>query len=100
MVDPWLTNDPLWPLAEKTPEKPRELVTLITHADFDHASGIDEIVVQNNKVFINALSLFERGIENIVPTGVGAINIPRSRACIFLWDCLLTLDSKESAWYP
>lgn len=78
MVDPWLTNDPLWPLAEKTQEKLREIdVILITHAHFDHASGIDEIVAQNNRVFIiaqyeYALSLLERGIENVIPTGVGA----------------------------
>ena len=25
LIDPWLTNDPLWPLAERTPEKLGEI---------------------------------------------------------------------------
>jgi L-ascorbate metabolism protein UlaG (beta-lactamase superfamily) len=78
MVDPWLTNDPLWPTSERTPEKLKEIdVIAITHAHFDHASGIDEIVEQNEKVFIiaqyeYALSLLGRGIKNVIPTGAGA----------------------------
>jgi len=78
LVDPWLTNDPLWPLSERTPEKLKEIdVIAITHAHFDHASGIDEIVTQNDKVFIlaqyeYAISLMGRGIKNVIPTGAGA----------------------------
>src|SRR5271157_4880228 len=78
MVDPWLTNDSFWPHAERTPDKLREIdVIAITHAHFDHASGIDEIVAQNEKVFIIAqyefaLSLLDRGIKNVIPTSVGA----------------------------
>lgn len=78
MVDPWLTNDPLWPIAERTPEKLKEIdVIAVTHAHFDHASGIDEIVEQNNKVFIiaqyeYAISLLGRGIKNVIPMGIGA----------------------------
>jgi L-ascorbate metabolism protein UlaG (beta-lactamase superfamily) len=78
MVDPWLTNDPLWPLSERTSEKLAEIdVVAVTHAHFDHSSGIDEIVKQNDKVFIvaqfeYALSLLERGIRNVIPTGIGA----------------------------
>jgi L-ascorbate metabolism protein UlaG (beta-lactamase superfamily) len=45
MVDPWLANDPLWPQKERVPEKLKEIdVIAITHAHFDHASGINEIV--------------------------------------------------------
>ena len=78
MVDPWLTNDPLWPSAERRPEKLKEIdVMAITHAHFDHSSGIDEIVKQNENVFViaqfeYALSLLRRGIKNVIPTGFGA----------------------------
>lgn len=78
MVNPWLTNDPLWPMAERTPEKLKEIdIIAITHAHFDHAAGIDEIVEQNGKTFViaqfeYALSLIGRGIKNVIPTGAGA----------------------------
>ncbi len=78
MVDPWLTGDPLWPLAERTPEKLKEIdVIAITHTHFDHCAGIKEIVGQNEKVFViaqfeYALSLINRGIQNVIPTGMGA----------------------------
>lgn len=78
VVDPWLTNDPLWPLSERTPDKLKEIdVIAITHSHFDHASGLNEIVEQNKKVFViaqfeYALSLPQRGITNIIPTGFGA----------------------------
>ena len=43
VVDPWLTNDPYWPLSERGPEKLKEIdVIAITHAHFDHSSEIDE----------------------------------------------------------
>lgn len=55
LVDPWLTGDPFWPEAERTPEKLREIdVIAITHAHFDHATGVGEIVRQNEKVFVIA----------------------------------------------
>lgn len=78
LVDPWLTNDPLWPLSERTAEKLKEIdVIAITHAHFDHSSGINEIAQQNDKVFIiaqfeYALSIQRRGIQNVIPTGFGA----------------------------
>ncbi len=78
MVDPWLINDPLWPIEERAPEKLREIdVVALTHAHFDHASGVDEIVRQNENVFViavyeYALSLMRRGIKNVIPTGIGA----------------------------
>lgn len=78
MVDPWLTNDPLWPVPERSPDKLQEIdAVAITHAHFDHASGIDEIARHNKKtVFIAqfeyALSLPRRGITNIIPTAFGA----------------------------
>jgi L-ascorbate metabolism protein UlaG (beta-lactamase superfamily) len=78
MLDPWLTNDPLWPKTERTPEKLGEIdVIAITHAHFDHASGIDEIVGHNPEVSIIAqhefaLSLLNRGIKNVIPTSFGA----------------------------
>jgi len=78
MVDPWLTNDPLWPLAERSPDKLKEIdVVIITHAHFDHAAGVDEIARHNKKVvfiaqFEYALSLPRRGITNVIPTAFGA----------------------------
>lgn len=77
MVDPWLTNDPLWPFTERTPDKLREIdVVAITHAHFDHASGINEIVQQNENVFViaqfeYAFSLQGRGVKNVIPTNFG-----------------------------
>jgi L-ascorbate metabolism protein UlaG (beta-lactamase superfamily) len=73
MVDPWLTNDPLWPLMERTPEKLKEIdVMAITHAHFDHASGVNEIAQQNENVFViaqfeYAFSLQRRGVKNVIP---------------------------------
>ena len=78
MVDPWLTNDPLWPLSERSPDKLQEIdVVIITHAHFDHAAGINEIAQHNKKVvfiaqFEYALSLPRRGITNVIPTAFGA----------------------------
>jgi len=78
MADPWLTNDPLWPIAERAPEKLKEIdVVAITHAHFDHSSGVDEIIRHNGNAFViaqfeYALSLMRRGIKNVIPTGIGA----------------------------
>ncbi|MGD0663870.1 MAG: metal-dependent hydrolase [Syntrophorhabdales bacterium] len=78
VVDPWLTNDPFWPLSERSPDKLKEIdVIAVTHAHFDHVSGISEIVQQNKKVvviaqFEYALSLPPRGITNVIPTAFGA----------------------------
>lgn len=77
LVDPWLTNDPLWPINERAPDKLREIdVIAITHGHFDHASGIDEIVTHNNKAPIIAqfeygLSLLSKG-KPAIPTSFGA----------------------------
>jgi L-ascorbate metabolism protein UlaG (beta-lactamase superfamily) len=78
VIDPWLTNDPLWPIPERSPDKLQEIdVVAITHAHFDHASGIDEIARLNTKVafiaqFEYALSLMRREIKNVIPTSLGA----------------------------
>lgn len=78
LVDPWLTNDPLWPLTERTPKKLSEIdVIAITHAHFDHSSGVNEIVEQNKNVFVIAQSeygssLASRGIKNVIRTNIGA----------------------------
>lgn len=78
VVDPWLTDDPLWPLSERTAEKLKEIdVIAITHAHFDHSAGINEIVRQNEEIaviaqFEYALSLRRRGIKNAIPIGIGA----------------------------
>jgi L-ascorbate metabolism protein UlaG (beta-lactamase superfamily) len=78
MVDPWLTNDPFWPLSEKTPEKLCEIdVVAVTHAHFDHASGKEEITSQNEKTFIvgqfeYTIGLQQRGVKNAVPMNFGA----------------------------
>lgn len=78
MVDPWLTNDPFWPLSEKGQDKIGEIdVIVVTHAHFDHASGIEEITRQNEKVLViaycdHAFLLQQRGITNAIPMGFGA----------------------------
>ena len=78
MIDPWLTNDPLWPKAEREPGKLREVdVVAVTHAHFDHAPRIEEIASLNDKVIIVAqyeftLSLINRGVRNVMPTSCGA----------------------------
>lgn len=78
MIDPWLTGDPLWPISERTSDKLKEIdIIAITHAHFDHASGIDEIVKINEKVsiiaqFEYALFLMDMGIKRIIPTNFGA----------------------------
>ena len=78
MVDPWLTNDPFWPLIEKTPEKLKEIdVIAITHAHFDHSSGIKEIVQQNENVFVIAQAEYSfiiqrRGVKNVIAMNFGA----------------------------
>jgi L-ascorbate metabolism protein UlaG (beta-lactamase superfamily) len=78
MVDPWLTNDPLWPIAERTSEKLKEIdVIAITHAHFDHAAGIGEITQQNENVLViaqfeYAFSLQSQGVRNVIPTNFGA----------------------------
>lgn len=78
VIDPWLTNDPLWPLAERTQAKLREIdVMAITHAHFDHASGINEIVQENENAFViaqfeYAMLLLQRGLKNVIPIGMGA----------------------------
>jgi L-ascorbate metabolism protein UlaG (beta-lactamase superfamily) len=78
MVDPWLTHDPFWPLTERTPVKLHEIdVIAITHAHFDHAAGVNEIVQHNEKALViaqfeYAIVLQQRGIKNVIPTGFGA----------------------------
>lgn len=78
MVDPWLTNDPFWPSSEKGRDKIGEIdVIAVTHAHFDHASGIEEIARQNEKVLViaqydHAFSLQRRGMTNMIPIGFGA----------------------------
>jgi L-ascorbate metabolism protein UlaG (beta-lactamase superfamily) len=77
LVDAWLTGDPFWPQADKTPEKLGEIdILAITHAHFDHAAGVDEIAGQNGKVHVIAqyefaFSLMGRGIKNVIPTSFG-----------------------------
>jgi L-ascorbate metabolism protein UlaG (beta-lactamase superfamily) len=78
MIDPWLTNDPLWPLSERAPERLREIdVVVVTHAHFDHASGIEEIAEHNKDVTVIAqyefaLWLTAKGIKNVMPISFGA----------------------------
>jgi L-ascorbate metabolism protein UlaG (beta-lactamase superfamily) len=78
VVDPWLTNDPLWPLSERTPEKLKQIdVVAITHGHFDHSSGVNEISHQNENVFViaqfeYAFSLQKRGVKNVAPTNYGS----------------------------
>ncbi len=77
VVDPWLTNDPLWPIAERSNEKLSEIdVIAVTHGHFDHSSGVSEIARHNENVtviaqFEYAFSLMSRGIKNVIPTNFG-----------------------------
>lgn len=78
MVDPWLTNDPFWPLSEKGQDRIGEIdVIAVTHAHFDHASGLEEIARKNDKVVViaqydYAFALQRRGMKNVIPLGFGA----------------------------
>lgn len=77
MIDPWLTQDPIWPLAERAQDKLAQVETIvITHAHFDHSSGIEEIVKANNNVqvlcqFELAMILLGKGIKNVFPVNKG-----------------------------
>lgn len=78
LVDPWLTDDPFWPEAERSPDELKQIdVIAITHAHFDHASGISEILKHNENVFVvaqyeYAILLQQRGVNNVIPLGCGA----------------------------
>ncbi len=78
IVDPWLTNDPLWPIDERAPEKLAEIdVIAVTHGHFDHSSGIHEIVQANEDALViaqfeYAFSLQAQGVKNVAPTNYGA----------------------------
>lgn len=55
MIDPWLTEDPFWSAALRALEKLKEVdVIAITHAHFDHSSGVSEIVQHNGNVLVVA----------------------------------------------
>ena len=78
VVDPWLTNDPLWPVKERSREKLKEIdVVAVTHGHFDHSSGIMEIAQANENVLViaqfeYAFSLLAQGVKNVAPTNYGA----------------------------
>ena len=69
MIDPWLVGDPCWPIEEKEPSKLAKINTvLITHAHFDHFSGVGEIAKVNQRaLFICqmelAMNLMARGLK-------------------------------------
>lgn len=78
IIDPWLVGDPLWPVDEKSPDKLAEIdIILVTHAHFDHASGVEEICKTNKKAMVIcqlelALAFMAKGVTNIYPINKGA----------------------------
>lgn len=77
MLDPWLTGDPFWPMAERDTKKLSEVeIVAITHGHFDHFPGVFEIAKANSEVIVLAvlelaMHLKAQGIKNIRPMGVG-----------------------------
>jgi L-ascorbate metabolism protein UlaG (beta-lactamase superfamily) len=49
MIDPWLKDDPMWPLEERDPKKLAKTdIVAITHGHFDHYPGVFEIAKANS----------------------------------------------------
>jgi len=77
MLDPWLVDDPLWPLDERDPKKLAQTdIVAITHGHFDHYPGVFEIAKANSEVIVVAIlemafHLMAQGIKNVRPMGVG-----------------------------
>ena len=77
VLDPWLVNDPLWPLDEREPAKLAQTdIVAITHGHFDHYPGVFEIAKANPEVMVIAIMemafhLKAQGIKNVMPIGVG-----------------------------
>ncbi len=76
LIDPWLTDDPFWPLDERTPEELAATdIVAITHGHVDHFPGVYEIANANGEVIVVAvyelaMLLMAQGIK-----GVRAMNI-------------------------
>ena len=77
ILDPWLVDDPVWPLDERDPKKLAGTdILAITHGHFDHYSGVFEIVKANSEVTVVAIielafHLMAQGVKNVRPMGVG-----------------------------
>jgi L-ascorbate metabolism protein UlaG (beta-lactamase superfamily) len=77
MLDPWLVDDPVWPLDERDPKKLAQTdIVAITHGHFDHYPGVFEIAKANSEVTIVAifelgLHLMAQGMKNVRPMGIG-----------------------------
>lgn len=77
IVDPWLVDDPLWPLEERAPEKlARTDVICVTHGHFDHLNGAMEIWKLNQRIIVLAqwelaMRLLGDGVTNVRPMNIG-----------------------------
>lgn len=77
MLDPWLVDDPMWPMDERNPKKLAQTeIVAITHGHFDHYPGVFEIAKANSEVTVVAIlelvfHLIAKGIKNVRPMGVG-----------------------------
>ena len=77
ILDPWLVDDPLWPIEEREPERLATTdIVLITHGHFDHYPGVFEIAKAKSDVTVVAVMelafhLMAQGIKNVRPMGVG-----------------------------
>jgi L-ascorbate metabolism protein UlaG (beta-lactamase superfamily) len=77
MVDPWLKDDPMWPLDERDPKKLAATdIVAITHGHLDHYPGVFEIAKANSEVTVVAVlemafHLRAQGIKNVLPMGIG-----------------------------
>ena len=82
VIDPWLVDDPTWPMEERAPSKlARTDIVAITHGHLDHYPGVFEIAKANSEVTVLAIMelafhLMAQGIKNVIPMGVGGtVNI-------------------------
>jgi L-ascorbate metabolism protein UlaG (beta-lactamase superfamily) len=108
MLDPWLVNDPIWPLEERDPKKLAQTdIVAITHGHFDHYPGVFEIAKANSDitviaVFELAFHLMAEGIKNVRPMGIGGTltveGIKFSAVSCAHTSSLLDLSTGKSTW--
>jgi L-ascorbate metabolism protein UlaG (beta-lactamase superfamily) len=108
VIDPWLVNDPIWPLEEREFAKLAGTdIVAITHGHFDHYPGVFEIAKANSEVTVVAVMelafhLMAQGIGNVRPMGVGGTadigGIKFTTTTCAHSSSLLDFSTGKSAW--